>query len=156
MLEVLAGAAADEGVWVVVRARLALPVFVLSALEEPPPLPGGVEHARHDVPGVPDQEYHAALREGLHQQGRPGRTVWLLDHQVAVGAEARTGVAYAVEDEAPDGPRPSLARRVAQDKVGATQVHLLSPFVEFPEETADHRLFPGLVAVQILHHAPEP
>src|SRR5918995_1381918 len=53
------------------------------SLREPASLATGVHTRGDNVPGVPDQEDHTALREGFHEQRRAYRAVWLLYDQVA-------------------------------------------------------------------------
>src|SRR5215211_9521828 len=156
VLHVDVGPAPRERVGVFVGQRIALPSAFVLALVEPVSLTGSVQRRGHHVPWVPDQEYHAALGQGLHEQGGPDRAVRLLDNEEVVGAEAGSCVLRAVEHEVPYGVDPTPTCRVGHDEVGTEEVRRLRPAVEVAEELAHHGLLPDQMPTLFSHHAPEP
>ena len=102
-----AGPQAGEGLGFAVGEGLAVDRAAAEALAVPAALAGGVQHRGNHVPGVPDQEHHAALGERLHQERRPDRAVRLLDDEKLAGFQVGVRVAGAVEHEVTDGLDPA-------------------------------------------------
>src|SRR5215218_3664262 len=150
--KILVGTPLYESVRVLVRKRF-LPV---PALVVPAPLPVSIHAGSHDVPGIPDQKDHAALRQRLHEQGSAYRAVGFLDNQVLILVQVREPRLDLVEDKVPYGLEPALPV-TSKDEVFCFVALLVGPeVVEVTEEQPHHRLSPQGLPPQLVHHPHQP